>query len=130
MDDMYLDKMRKYENLCLAWIQKADQELLDNDFQHTKQECYYLQQAINLRSEMARMSIGSEQDYHQRKARELNARIAEIVKIIDPEYMKRKEAEARAKAAANSKGNASGADVKRAGTSGAKSKTSSSIDEE
>ena len=84
MDDMYLDKMRKYENLCLAWIQKADQELLDNDFQHTKQECYYLQQAINLRSEMARMSIGSEQDYHQRKARELNARIAEIVKIIDP----------------------------------------------
>ena len=130
MDDMYLDKMRKYENLCLAWIQKADQELLDNDFQHTKQECYYLQQAINLRSEMARMSIGSEQDYHQRKARELNARIAEIVKIIDPEYMKRKEAEARAKAAANSKGNASGADGKRAGTSGAKSKTSTAIDEE
>lgn len=123
MDDMYLDKMRKYENLCLAWIQKADQEFLDHDFHHTKQECYYLQQAINLRSEMARMSLGSEQDYHRRKARELNARIAEIVKIIDPEYMKRKESEAREKDALNQKGNVGGAST-------GKSKASASVDAE
>ena len=97
MDDFYLNKMQKYENLCLAWIQKADQEFLNNNFQHSKQECSYLQQAVNLRSEMARISIGEEQAYHRRKARELNTRIAEIIRIIDPEYMKRKEQEAMAK---------------------------------
>lgn len=97
MDDFYLDKMQKYENLCLAWIQKADQEFLNNNFQHSKQECTYLQQAVSLRSEMARISIGEEQAYHRRKARELNSRIAEIIRIIDPEYLKRKEQEAKAK---------------------------------
>lgn len=99
MDDFYLNKMQKYENLCLAWIQKADQEFLNNNFQHSKQECSYLQQAVNLRSEMARISIGEEQAYHRRKARELNTRIAEIIRTIDPEYMKRKEQEFMAKKA-------------------------------
>ena len=66
MDDFYLNKMQKYENLCLAWIQKADQEFLNNNFQHSKQECSYLQQAVNLRSEMARISIGEEQAYHRK----------------------------------------------------------------
>ena len=99
MDDFYLNKMQKYENLCLAWIQKAEQEFLNNNFQHSKQECSYLQQAVNLRSEMARISIGEEQAYHRRKARELNTRIAEIIRTIDPEYMKRKEQEAMAKKA-------------------------------
>ena len=97
MDDLYLDKMQKYENLCLAWIQKADQEFLNNNFQHSKQECTYLQQAVNLRSEMARISIGEEQAYHRRKARELNTRIADIIRMIDPEYMRRKEQEAMEK---------------------------------
>ena len=106
MDDFYLNKMQKYENLCLAWIQKADQEFLNNNFQHTKQECVYLQQAVNLRSEMARISIGEEQAYHRRKARELNARIADIIRIIDPEYMKRKEQEAKAKKEQKSKSSA------------------------
>ena len=121
MDDFYLNKMQKYENLCLAWIQKADQEFLNNNFQHTKQECVYLQQAVNLRSEMARISIGEEQAYHRRKARELNARIADIIRIIDPEYMKRKEQEAKAKKEQQSKRSAP------ASTGSAKS-SSSSVD--
>ena len=121
MDDFYLNKMQKYENLCLAWIQKADQEFLNNNFQHTKQECVYLQQAVNLRSEMARISIGEEQAYHRRKARELNARIADIIRIIDPEYMKRKEQEAKAKKEQQSKSSAP------ASTGSAKS-SSSSVD--
>lgn len=121
MDDFYLNKMQKYENLCLAWIQKADQEFLNNNFQHTKQECVYLQQAVSLRSEMARISIGEEQAYHRRKARELNARIADIIRIIDPEYMKRKEQEAKAKKEQQSKSSAS------ASTGSAKS-SSSSVD--
>ena len=121
MDDFYLNKMQKYENLCLAWIQKADQEFLNNNFQHTKQECVYLQQAVSLRSEMARISIGEEQAYHRRKARELNARIADIIRIIDPEYMKRKEQEAKAKKEQQSKSSAP------ASTGSAKS-SSSSVD--
>ena len=99
MDDFYLNKMQKYENLCLAWIQKADQEFLNNNFQHSKQECTYLQQAVNIRSEMARISIGEEQAYHRRKARELNLRIADIIRVLDPDYLKRKEQEAMAKKA-------------------------------
>lgn len=124
MDDLYLEKMQKYQNLCLAWIQKADQEFLDNDCQHTKQECYYLQQAVNLRSEMARISIGGEQEYHKRKARELNARIAEIIRIIDPEYMKRKAQEAKEKNASKGKPGV------KASSSGSKSRASSEVDDE
>lgn len=128
MDDMYLDKMQKYENLCLAWIQKANQEFMDNNFRHSKLECTYLQQAVDLRAEMARISIGGEQDYHKRKAKELNARIAEIVRIIDPEYMKRKEEEARAKTAQSGKtsGSASG----NTASSKGRTKASSGVDDE
>lgn len=121
MDDFYLNKMQKYENLCLAWIQKADQEFLNNNFQHTKQECTYLQQAVNLRSEMARISIGEEQAYHRRKARELNTRIADIIRVIDPEYMKRKEKEAMAKKAQDNKSKASSATSASRGKSAASS---------
>ena len=38
MDDFYLNKMQKYENLCLAWIQKADQEFLNNNFHDTQKQ--------------------------------------------------------------------------------------------
>lgn len=130
MEDMYLDKMQKYENMCLNWIREADQEFLNNNFQHTKRECYYLQQAVNLRAEMARISIGGEQDYHKRKARELNRRIADIVRIIDPEYMKRKEEEARAKAAQKQTGKTAGSSGKGVSPSAAKSKDASSVDED
>lgn len=89
MDDLYIDKIHKYENMCQSWIQKADEEYILNDCRHTKQECVYLQKAVSLRAEMARISMGEEQLYHRRKAQELNVRIADIIREVDPDYLKR-----------------------------------------
>ncbi len=102
MDDMYIDKMRKYENLCLSYMQKADQEYINNNFKHSANECKYLQKAADLRGEMARISIGSEQDFQKEKVRELNRRIVQIIAEIDPDYIKRKRQE---KAQQNAKNN-------------------------
>lgn len=84
MVDDYIGKMQTKENLCLANIQKAEEEFERNGGKHTKEECVYLQRAANLRYEMARMSVGEERLYQQRKLRELNERILQIVKILDP----------------------------------------------
>lgn len=84
MVDDYIGKMQTKENLCLANIQKAEEEFERNGGKHTKEECIYLQRAANLRYEMARISVGEERLYQQRKLRELNDRILQIVKILDP----------------------------------------------
>ncbi len=98
MDDIYLDKIQKYENLCNAYLQKADMEFLDNDGKHTKQECFYLQKAADVRSEMARISIGSEQEYNVRKVKEINQRLADVLRSVDPETYQRMRSAAAAKA--------------------------------
>ncbi len=84
MVDDYIGKMQTKENLCLSYIQKAEDEFDRNGGKHTKEECVYLQKAANLRYEMARISVGEERLYQQRKLRELNDRILQIVKILDP----------------------------------------------
>ncbi|MBQ3090719.1 MAG: ATP-binding protein [Oscillospiraceae bacterium] len=98
MDDDYIGKMQTKENLCLANLQKAEEEYERNG-KHTKEECVYLQRAANLRYEMARMSVGEERLYQQRKLREINERIFKIIKILDPklaEQMAQKKAPAKA----------------------------------
>lgn len=85
MDNEYLNRMREKENLCRAYMQKADAIYEFNDFTPSKEECMFLQKAALLHSEMAQMSIGEEQNYHQRQVHELNQRIKNIVRVIDPE---------------------------------------------
>lgn len=90
MDDKnYLSTMQQKENLCLAYMQKADDEYFRNNQIHTNQECIYLQKAANLRSEMARISVGDERAYQSRKLQELNKRIEAIIRILDPDLLKR-----------------------------------------
>lgn len=89
MEDSYIKKMNMKENICMELMQKADEEYIKNNHQHTKQECAYLQQAATLRSELASMSIGEERAYQQRKLNELNRKITKVIMEVDPEFMKR-----------------------------------------
>ena len=101
--DSYINKMQEKENLCLAYMQKADDVSAANGYAPSKEECVYLQKAATLRYEMAQMSVGEERLYQQRKVQELNQRIKNIVRLINPEKyreVQEGEAEARKKKAA------------------------------
>lgn len=89
MEDSYVRTMNLKENLCMELLQKAEEEYIRNNKRHTKQECAYLQQAANLRAEMASMSNDANREYQQRKLRELNRKIADVIREVDPEFMKR-----------------------------------------
>lgn len=93
MADYYMDKIQRLENTCNSWIQRADQCFIDNNCKHSKEECQYLQRAINVRSEMANLSFGVEREYQNRRMRELNKRLNEAIFAIDPEFFKRKSEE-------------------------------------
>ncbi len=96
--DSYIEKMQARENLCLAYMKKADDTLAANGNLPSKDECIYLQKAASLRYEMAQMSVGEERLYQQRKVQELNQRIKNIVRVINPERFKEiQENEARAR---------------------------------
>ena len=77
--DNYIEKMQTKENLCNAYMQKAEDLFMQNEGIHTKEECAYLQKAAILRYEMAQMSVGEERRFQQRKLQDLNMRIKSIV---------------------------------------------------
>lgn len=105
MDNDYIRKMQTKENLCLAYMRQAEEEFDRNGGKPSKEQCKYLQQAAYLRYEMARMSIGEERYYQQRKLQELNQRIRDIARQIDPELAKRMD-EAQNKGKEKPKANA------------------------
>ena len=92
MDNDYIRKMQTKENLCLAYMRQADDEFDRNGGKPSKEQCKLLQQAAYLRFEMARMSVGEERLYQQRKLQKLNRQIRDIARQIDPELAKRMEA--------------------------------------
>ena len=112
----YIATMQRKENQCKIYIRKADQEYELNGF-HTKEEGRLIQEAAKLQYEMAQISDGEERKYHQRRQKELTARMEEICRDVSPDvYMqileerKRKnQAAARydAKAGAAAQGKAS-----------------------
>ena len=89
MDNDYIRKMQTKENLCIAYEQQAENEFDRNGGKPSKEQCRLLQQAAYLRYEMARMSIGEERLYQQRRLKELNEQIRKIATAIDPELAKR-----------------------------------------
>ena len=89
MENDYIRKMQLKENQCLAFIRQAEDALDRNGGMPSKEQCMYLQKAAYLRYEMARMSVGEERFYQQRKLQELNKQILDIAKLIDPELAKR-----------------------------------------
>ena len=87
----YISRIRSMESQCAIYEQQAEDEYRSKG-KHTKQECIYLQQAADLRQEMATISTGGVQEYQQRKKRELDMRIREIVGILNPELLRRFDA--------------------------------------
>lgn len=107
--DSYIEKMQARENLCLAYMKKADDTLAANDNMPSKDECIYLQKAASLRYEMAQMSVGEERLYQQRKVQELNQRIKNIVRVINPERFRQlEEKDAKGKGEKGDKGRTPG----------------------
>ena len=90
-DGDYISRIRSMESQCAIYEQQAEDEYRTKG-RHTKQECIYLQQAADLRQEMATISSGGVQEYQQRKKRELDMRIREIVGILNPELLRRFDA--------------------------------------
>lgn len=85
----YIDKAVAKENLCMAYMQKADMAREENDLLPSKEEFQYLRQAATLRNELARMSVGDARAYHIRKLKELTERTNEVVRYIDPDLYKK-----------------------------------------
>ena len=124
----YISRIRSMESQCAIYEQQAEDEYRSKG-KHTKQECIYLQQAADLRQEMATISTGGVQEYQQRKKRELDLRIREIVGILNPELLRRfdegkvKKGGSGASGASGNKGAAPGGGAS-SGGSGAKNKDS------
>ncbi len=85
MEDSYIRTIVRNENLCREYMAKADEAYRLNGNRHSKEECVWLQRAALCRSEMARASTGEERYYQQRRQHELNTRIENIVRILNPE---------------------------------------------
>lgn len=81
----YNEKVTAKENLCLSYMHNADEAREENDYIPSKKEFYYLRQAAQIRSELAKMSVGEERVFHTRKLRELTERINEVARYLDPE---------------------------------------------
>lgn len=90
MSDGYIEKMQRLENEFNSLILRADQCYIDKGCKHSKEECLYLQKAMDIQSKMANISLGAEREYHIGQTRELNKRLNETIFAIDPEYFKRK----------------------------------------
>lgn len=92
----YFDKYAAKENLCMAYIHKANEVREENDYMPTKEEFDYLRQAMQLRRELVDDSVAEAKIYHARKLREITDRVNEVYKQIDPEgyenILKRKKA--------------------------------------
>lgn len=90
MSDSYIERMQRLENEFNSLILRADQCYIDKGCKHSKEECLYLQKAMDIQSEMANISLGAAREYHIGQRRELNKRLNETIFAIDPEYFKRK----------------------------------------
>ncbi len=84
----YIEKMQRKDNLCRAYVQKAD-EAYSAAGKHCAEEGRYLQEAVKLQFEMAQISDGEERNFHLRRQKELEERLREVISEVSPEtYMK------------------------------------------
>lgn len=84
----YLKRMQHYENVFAENMNLA-KEAYDTNGKHTKEECTYYQKAAMCQMEMANISLGAEKTYHQQRLREINQKIEQIVKELNPDAYQR-----------------------------------------
>ena len=80
----YIETMQRKENLFRAYVQKAD-DAYEEAGGHCAEEGRYLQEAGKLQNEMAQISSGEERDYHLRRQKEIEQRLNEVIKVVNPE---------------------------------------------
>lgn len=86
MEDSYLDKIQELDNLCNADLMRANEEFVRAGGKHTKEEIAYLQSAHRYKIRMAEMSKGAQKEEFTRSRQELNRRVMEAIKIVEPAY--------------------------------------------
>lgn len=108
MEDNYIRIMRRNENDYAEYMSRADEIFRKNGDKPSKEECIQLQMAAMCQSAMADISMGEEQRYHQRCLKDVNKRIASILKALDPEgYKEKMETKRSTPSSDNSKSNPS-----------------------
>lgn len=103
MGESYTERLRAKKNLCDYYMDQAQQTFFDNGKVHTREECAFLQQAANLRSEMAQMSVDAERKHHLAKLQQLNQAIEVCRRECDPDYLAKENAFRQAQAQAQGK---------------------------
>ena len=103
----YVANMQLKESQCAAFERQAEDEFDRNGGKPSKEQCRLLQQAAYLRYEMARMSVGEERFYQQRRLKELNDQIKKIALVIDPDLARRMAEAAQKKDVPKSSGSSS-----------------------
>lgn len=122
----YTEEIHYLENECMYWLSQADKELAEHGG-HCKEEAICIQKAANARSQMMKISTGSEREYQSRKVQELNARLTDSIMAFDPDYFAR----SKAKKADTAAGAGSAAEAGNTGTPvKASGKTDRSVDPE
>ncbi len=86
----YIETMQRKENLCRAYLQKAENAFVEKG-EHNAEEGRYLQEAVKLQYEMAGISDGEERLFHQRRQKEIEQRLKEVIKAVSPETYARME---------------------------------------
>lgn len=104
----YVANMQLKESQCAAFERQAEDEFDRNGGKPSKEQCRLLQQAAYLRYEMARMSVGEERYYQQRRLKELNDQIKKIALVIDPDLARRMAEANQKKDAPKGTGSSSG----------------------
>ena len=88
-NDSYSKQMDTLQTESLYWVEMANAEFEANG--HTKQECVYIQKAIDARDKMMRISTGAEREYQAKRKAELGRQLNEVIMIIDPDYFRRRQ---------------------------------------
>lgn len=104
----YEETIQRMDNQCMSYMRQADEAYYEAG-RHTKKECQLLQSAADIRGNMARISTGAEKRHYQQLMQELNARIRDTIRIMDPDYFNR-HPEGGKSAAANSNTSAKSSD--------------------
>ncbi|MDO5538804.1 MAG: ATP-binding protein [Eubacteriales bacterium] len=89
MEDNYVRTMLRNENLCQEYLRKAEDERIANGGQYNREACAMLQAAAFRCSEMANMSTGEERLYYQRRLQELNRKIEDAARRLNPDAFRR-----------------------------------------
>ncbi|MBR2189809.1 MAG: ATP-binding protein [Eubacterium sp.] len=89
----YIETMQRKENLCRAYLQKAE-DAFQEQGAHNADEGRYLQEAVKLQYEMAEISDGEERKFHQRRQKEIEARLKEVIRVVSPETYSRMQSKA------------------------------------